>query len=333
MSNAKPASIESCLQAARDCLQYESKALAALESRLNGDFSNVVELIRNHPGKVVTCGVGKSGLIAQKVASTLCSTGTPAVFLHAAEAQHGDLGIYQPGDPTLLFSKSGSTAELVFLLPILKEFKSPIIAIVGNTRSEIARQADFVLDGSVCREADPLGLVPTSSALVALAWGDALASALMVANHFRGEDFVRFHPAGQLGKNLSLNVRDVMRKADEVAWISAETTLREIVMAMSRHPQGACCVVDENHRLIGLITDGDIRRLLEKVDDFREIRAHQFMTRNPLTIRDDAPLAEALRLMEDRPSQISVLPVIDSEQGQCIGLLRIHDAYQPHWRK
>lgn len=332
MSTSKSASFESCLQAARECLQRESSALAALESRVNGDFSKIVQLLQSHAGKVVTCGLGKSGLIAQKVAATFCSTGTSSVFLHAGEARHGDLGIYQPGDPTLLFSKSGSTAELVLLMPILKEFNSPIIAIVGNTRSEIARQADFVLDGSVAREADPLGLVPTSSALVALAWGDALATALMVANGFRGEDFARFHPSGQLGKNLLLNVRDVMRKEEEVAWIGPDTTLREAVMAMSRHPQGACCVVDENRNLIGLITDGDIRRLLEKEDDFREIQAHQFMTRNPLTVRDDAPLADAIKLMEDRPSQISVLPVMDITQGRCTGLLRIHDAYQPHWR-
>lgn len=287
-----------------------------------------VELLCAHGGKVVVCGLGKSGHIGQKIAATLCSTGTPAVFLHAAEARHGDLGIYHPGDPTLLISKSGSTAELVHLIPVLKDFASPIIALVGNTQSPIARCADVILDASVAREADPLDLAPTASAIAALALGDALASALVVAKGFRGDDFAKLHPAGQLGRNLLCRVADVMKSEEEFARLSITATLREVVIALTRHPQGACCVVDEDNRLLGIITDGDIRRMLERTEDFHGIKAGDIMTANPVTVGSGASLADALKLMEDRPRQIHVLPVVDG--GLCRGLIRLHDVYQPH---
>ena len=313
-------------QLARQVLQTEADALARTAERLDKHLVEAANLILKHPGKVVVSGMGKSGLIAQKIAATLCSTGTPAVYLHPAEALHGDLGIYQKGDPTLLLSKSGSTAELLHLLPMLRQFNSPIIAIVGQTESPLADKADIVLEGVVEREADPLALVPTTSTTLSLAIGDALACILMKARAFKPEDFARFHPGGQLGRNLLLRVCDVMRKRDEIALISPQTPLREIVIEMTRHAHGAACVLQQN-RLVGLITDGDIRRALQTHEDIRGLSASDLMTKKPICVQPQAMLAEAIRIMEDRPSQISVLPVVDNT-GKLAGLLRLHDAYQ-----
>lgn len=318
------------LEAARQSMLTEAAALATLPQRLDADFMRAVDILAAHQGKVIISGMGKSGHIAQKIAATLSSTGTPAVFMHAGEARHGDLGIYHPGDPTILISKSGSTEELVYLIPILRDFNSSIIGIVGNRNSAIARHADVVLDASVIREADPLGLAPTSSIIAALAFGDALAAALITVKGFGGEDFARFHPAGQLGRNLLNRVGDVMQPADRIPWVESGQSLREVVIAMSRFPQGACCVGSPDSPLQGLITEGDIRRILERVEDIRGITAATIMTPSPTCIRVDAPLADAIKTMEDRPRQIGVLPVLDAEGKHCVGLLRIHDAYQPH---
>ena len=257
------------------------------------------------------------------------STGTPAVFLHAAEAVHGDLGIYTPGDPSILISKSGSTAELLRLIPVLRQFRSPLIAIVGNLNSSMAKQADVVLDARVDREADPLNLAPTCSTMAALGLGDALAVALMMARRFTDQDFARYHPAGQLGRNLWLKVADVMHENDAVAWVKPETPLRQVIIAMSQRPLGAACVVGEDLQLLGIITDGDLRRALLTHEDIRLLHAADCMMRQPITITPEASLRDATRLMEDRPSQISVLPVVDSGSQRCLGLIRIHDIYQP----
>ena len=230
---------------AQAVLKVEAQALAAAADRLDHNLTKAVELLLAHDGKVVVSGIGKSGHIGQKIAATLASTGTPAVFLHAAEAVHGDLGIYTPGDPSILISKSGSTAELLRLIPVLRQFRSPLIAIVGNLNSPMAKQADVVLDARVEREADPLNLAPTCSTTVALALGDALAVALMMARRFTDQDFARYHPAGQLGRNLWLKVADVMHENDAVAWVKPETPLRQVIIAMSERPLGAACVVDE----------------------------------------------------------------------------------------
>ena len=316
------------VSAAQFCLDIEEKAINSLKKRLGESFLKAVETIYSHEGKVVVCGMGKSGHISQKIAATFCSTGTPAIFLHAGEARHGDLGIYQPGDPTILISKSGSTTEIVNLIPFLKNFNSPIISIVANLKSEIARHSDIVLDATVKHESDPLRLAPTSSALTALAWGDALASGLIVARNFKGEDFARLHPAGQLSRNLLNSVKDVMRPADEVAWVGLESSLREIVIAMSKYPQGAACVVGKNRKLLGIITEGDIRRTLQKTIKIEDVIAKDMMTKKPVTVDKDATLADAINLMENRPSQIYALPVL-SDDGFCCGLIRLHDAYQP----
>jgi arabinose-5-phosphate isomerase len=327
--NMTSSSTEDWQAIAREVLTVEAQALAEAAARLDHHLARAVELLLRHDGKVVVSGIGKSGHIGQKIAATLASTGTPAVFLHAAEAVHGDLGIYTPGDPSLLISKSGSTAELLRLIPVLRQFRSPLIAIVGNLNSPVAKQADVVLDARVEREADPLNLTPTCSTTLALALGDALAVALMMARRFTDQDFARYHPAGQLGRTLWLKVADVMHRNDAVAWVEPETPLRQVIIAMSQRPLGAACVVDADGGLLGLVTDGDVRRALLNFDDIRSLCAADCMTRQPTTISPEASLKEATRLMEDRPSQISVLPVVDLQGQRCLGLIRIHDIYQP----
>jgi arabinose-5-phosphate isomerase len=317
------------LSVARSVLQAESRAIAAAAARLDQCLPRAVQLILDHQGKVVVSGVGKSGHIGQKIAATLASTGTPAVFLHAAEAVHGDLGIYTPGDPSILISKSGSTAELLRLVPILRQFRSPLIAIVGNPKSPLARQADIVMDAQVEREADTLNLAPTCSTTVALALGDALAVSLMHARQFTRQDFARYHPGGQIGRNLWLRVADVMHQGEDVAWVRLDTPLRQVIIAMTERPLGAACVVDEEFSLLGLVTDGDLRRALLAHEDIRQLRSADCMSRKPLTVAPEASLREAIRLMEDRSSQISVLPVLDPKTRRCLGLVRIHDIYQP----
>jgi arabinose-5-phosphate isomerase len=314
---------------AHTVLKSEAQALAAAAARLDHNLTKAVELLLTNEGKVVVSGIGKSGHIGQKIAATLASTGTPAVFLHAAEAVHGDLGIYTPGDPSLLISKSGSTAELLRLIPILRQFQSPLIAILGNLNSPMAKQADVVLDARVEKEADPLNLAPTCSTTVALALGDALAVALMMARRFTDQDFARYHPAGQLGRNLWLKVADVMHQNEAVAWVKPDTPLRQVIIAMSQRPLGAACVVDAEFRLLGIITDGDLRRALLTHEDIRLLQADDCMMQQPTTITPEASLKDAARLMEDRPSQISVLPVVDGRSHRCLGLIRIHDIYQP----
>jgi arabinose-5-phosphate isomerase len=314
---------------AQAVLETEAQALVAVAGRLDDNLTKAVELLLAHKGKVVVSGIGKSGHVGQKIAATLASTGTPAVFLHAAEAVHGDLGIYTPGDPSILISKSGSTAELLRLIPVLRQFRSPLIAIVGNLNAPMAKQADVILDARVEREADPLNLAPTCSTTVALGLGDALAVALMMARRFTDQDFARYHPAGQLGRTLWLKVAEVMHQNEAVAWVAPETPLRQVIIAMSQRPLGAACVVNEEFQLLGIITDGDVRRVLLKHEDIRHLQAADCMTRRPTTIAPEASLKEASRLMEDRPSQISVLPVVDSRNQRCLGLIRIHDIYQP----
>ena len=313
---------------ARAAMLAEAEAIQSAAARLDENLLKAAELILAHTGKVVVTGLGKSGLVGQKIVATLCSTGTPAVFLHPAEALHGDLGVYEPGDPTILLSKSGATAELLRLVPMLQQFESPLIGILGNTTSPLAAQMNVVLDGSVRCEADPCNVAPTSSAVVSMALGDALASALMQARNFTVEDFARYHAGGQLGRNLLLTVRDACHGLPKIACVNADAPVKEVVMAMTRFPLGAACVVDREGVLAGLITDGDLRRVLQEHDDIRGLRAGQVMTRSPITVAPHTRLKEALQLMEDRPAQISVLSVTDSAR-RCLGLIRIHDIYNP----
>jgi len=306
--------------------------MLAASGRLGDSFLGAVEMVLGQhgkiPGKVVVTGMGKSGHAGRQIAATLQSTGTPAVFLHPTEAGHGDLGMCQTGDAVIMISKSGSTAELLDLVGPLREFDVRFIGILGNLRSPLAGEMDAVLDACVQREADPESYAPTASTMVAVALGHALAIALMQARGFTAEHFRRNHPAGQLGHNLRLRVRDVMHSGDEVAWVKADDALKHVVIEMSQRPLGAACVIAEDRRLLGLITDGDVRRALRNHDDIRPLRASTVMTALPVSIGPDALVHEALRVMEDRPSQIYVLPVLDVHTRVCLGLLRLHDIYQ-----
>ena len=313
---------------ASEVLKQEGQELLAAADRIAESVVKSSDIISNHSGKVVLCGMGKSGLIAQKIAATLCSIGNKAVFLHAAEAVHGDLGIYAPGDPTILISKSGATEEMLRLIPILKEFNSPLIGILGNMKSPLVRQMDVVLDASIQKEADPLGIVPTSSTTLTLAIGDAIVGVLMSQGDFKQDDFARLHPAGDLGRRLRLIVENIMQSIQDVAIVSKNDNLRKVVIEMTEKPQGAALVVDGENQLIGIVTEGDLRRALADGKDIDKITVIDLMTPNPIAININSPLKEAIILMEDRKSQISVLPVVKNDGKTCAGLLRLHDIYQ-----
>ena len=302
-----------------------SSQLLEVSKNIDQDILKAAELIINNSGKVVISGLGKSGLIGQKIVATLCSTGTRSVYMHAAEAIHGDLGIYNPGDPTILISKSGNTEELVKLIPILKEFKSPLIAIVGNVDSFIARNADIVLNGTVEKEIDPLGVVPTTSSLVALAIGDALASVLMVQRGFDKKDFARNHPGGELGKQLALKVKSVMHPVNEVAQINENDSISSCAKKMTDIPLGAALYL-KNDILKGIVTEGDLRKSIAFTNDLSN-SILDFINNNPISINPSISILDAMKVMEDRHSQISCLPVIDSD-GKCLGLVTLHDLYQ-----
>lgn len=306
-------------------LESYSSQLLEVSKNIDEDILKAAELIINNSGKVVISGLGKSGLIGQKIVATLCSTGTRSVYMHAAEAIHGDLGIYNPGDPTILISKSGNTEELVKLIPILKEFKSPLIAIVGNVDSFIAKNSDIVLNGTVEKEIDPLGVVPTTSSLVALAIGDALASVLMVQRGFDKKDFARNHPGGELGKQLALKVKSVMHPVNEVAQINENDSISSCAKKMTDIPLGAALFL-ENDILKGIVTEGDLRKSIASTNDLSN-SILDFINNNPISINPSISILDAMKVMEDRHSQISCLPVIDSD-GKCLGLVTLHDLYQ-----
>ena len=306
-------------------LESYSSQLLEVSKNIDEDILKAAELIINNSGKVVISGLGKSGLIGQKIVATLCSTGTRSVYMHAAEAIHGDLGIYNPGDPTILISKSGNTEELVKLIPILKEFKSPLIAIVGNVDSFIAKNSDIVLNGTVEKEIDPLGVVPTTSSLVALAIGDALASVLMVQRGFDKKDFARNHPGGELGKQLALKVESVMHPLNEVAQINQNDSISSCAKKMTDMPLGAALFL-ENDILKGIVTEGDLRKSIASTSDI-SYSISDFINNDPISINPSISILDAMKVMEDRRSQISCLPVIDSD-GKCLGLVTLHDLYQ-----
>ena len=312
---------------AKNVLVGEGEQLINAADRISEKMEIACDIITNHNGKIVISGMGKSGLIAQKIAATLCSIGNEAVFLHPAEAVHGDLGIYAPGDPTILISKSGATDEIIRLIPILKEFNSPLIGILGNMNSILSNEMDLVLDASVSKEVDPLAIVPTSSTTLTLAIGDALAAVLMANKNFKREDFAKLHPAGDLGRRLKLKVKDVMQPIDKVAVVDSNDDLRNTVIKMTEKPQGAALVLNDEKILMGIITEGDLRRSLANEIDIDNCKANELMSANPIAIKVDSSLSEVISLMENRESQISVLPVVD-QSNICLGLIRIHDIYQ-----
>lgn len=314
-------------QQVNECLKVSAEAIA--RTRIQLDPTQVelaLKLLANCRGKVILAGIGKSGLIGRKIAATLTSTGTTAVFLHPADALHGDLGIATSVDVAVILSNSGETDELVTMLPYLKKRGVPIIAIVGNLNSTIAKKADAVLDASVDKEACPFNLAPTTSTTIALVIGDAIAMTLMRIKGLTPEDFALNHPAGRLGKRLTLRVEDLMHSGVDNPTISPQAPCLDAIAAITQGGLGAVNVIDEQGKLLGLITDGDLRRTLQKIKptDLGDMVSGVIMTSNPITVTPDELAYNALQLMENRTSQIAVLPVVDRE-GICVGLIRLHD--------
>ena len=308
---------------ARDVIATEAAAIAALESRISTEFVEACRLILACKGRVVVSGMGKSGHIARKIAATLASTGTPAFFVHPGEASHGDLGMIMPQDVVLALSYSGETDELLLILPVIKRQGIPLIVITGKAESSLARLANVCLDGSISCEACPLGLAPTTSTTVALVLGDALAIALLEARGFTSDDFARSHPAGALGRRLLLRISDVMHTGEDIPCITPDATLADALMEMTRKRLGMTAVVDAQRHLLGVFTDGDLRRALDDQDvNLRGVPVAELMTLGPKTINADKLAAEAAQLMEKH--QIHALLVVDEEQ-HVVGALNIHD--------
>jgi arabinose-5-phosphate isomerase len=301
----------------------EINAIELAYERIDKSYTDAVEII-SKANKIVLTGVGKSGLIAKKIAATFSSIGISSVFLHPVEALHGDIGIVQKGDAAILISKSGGTKELVKLVPYLKMQSAQIISIVGNMNSFLASNSDITLDGSVKREACPHNLVPTSSTTVALVIGDALAVAAMKYRNVTIENFARLHPLGQIGRNITVRIKDIMHKGGAMPVIKTGSKILDAILIISEKGLGCVCVTDDDDNLLGLITDGDLRRALQKEIDIRNAKVDSVMTQNPIVCQDNAFLGEVLAIMEQRPSQLSVMPVVNSENRLC-GVVRIHD--------
>jgi arabinose-5-phosphate isomerase len=313
---------ESALALARAVIEDEAQAVAALGARLDANFLAAVDLLLGCRGRVVVSGIGKSGHIARKVASTLASTGTPAMFVHAAEAAHGDLGMVTPEDVFLAFSNSGASPELMTIVPILKRDGTPLIAVTGSPGSALGQAADVHLDCRVEREACPLNLAPTSSTTAMLALGDALAIACLDARGFSAHDFARSHPGGALGRRLLTRVSDIMRTGDAIPIVGPEASVTDALREISRKRIGMTAIADAGGRLLGIFTDGDLRRLLERGADVRAARVADVMTPRPLTIGADALAAQAAQLLDTgRKNQL----LVTDGEGMLIGALHVHD--------
>ena len=307
---------------ARKTFEIEAAAVLGLASRIGPEFAEAVRIMLACQGRVVVMGMGKSGHIGRKIAATLASTGTPAMFVHPAEASHGDLGMIERVDVVLAISNSGESAEITAILPMLSRQGVPLVAITGGAQSALARHALVTLDSSVAQEACPLNLAPTASTTAQLALGDALAVALLDARGFREEDFARSHPGGALGRKLLTHVSDVMRSGDDVPRVSADTSFTELMREMSGKGLGASAVVDAGHRILGIFTDGDLRRLVEKGVDLRNSKAGDVMHPGPRTVNAAALAVEAVALMEQ--FQITSVLVVDDDGVLC-GALNAND--------
>jgi arabinose-5-phosphate isomerase len=320
----RPATVTAeALEQARRVLDLESEAIAQLHERLDVGFLKSVEMISRCQGRVVVTGMGKSGLIGRKLAATLASLGIPAFFLHPADGAHGDVGMVARGDVLLAVSNSGETEEILRLLPIINNrFGLKLIAITGNPHSTLAKRSDVVLNVQVSQEAGPFGLIPTASIAATLAMGDALAIAVMTHCGFKQGDFALFHPGGHLGRRIALMVTDLMHRDDEIPLVDEDASLKEVILEMSGKRLGLTCVVDVAGRLQGLITDGDLRRSMERTDDLWRLKARELMTKHPQTVALATPAVEALVLME-RYSITSLL-IVDAD-ARPIGVLHVHD--------
>ncbi len=323
--NGTAATDEDLVKVARDVLEMECAALVAAGRRLDRSFASAARAILGSTGAVVLCGVGKSGIVARKSAATFASTGTPSVFLHPADAAHGDIGLVGPGDVVIAVSKSGEGDELLRILPILRDIGVTIIAIVGTPQSTLAARSDIVLDASVEREACPMDLVPTTSTTVALGLGDALAVAVLTEKNVDREAFAAVHPAGALGRRLRLRVRDVMHVGDELPKVGEDARMGEAILEIAKKRLGLTTVVDAAGRLTGILTDGDLRRILMERQDVLEARIGDVMTRDPRTVGRNEHVATALEKMETiGPSPITSLITVD-EEGRPEGVIHIHD--------
>ncbi|HUI28668.1 MAG TPA: KpsF/GutQ family sugar-phosphate isomerase [Candidatus Acidoferrales bacterium] len=306
----------------KEVVRIEAEAIRALENKIDEAFAGVVDLISKINGRVVITGMGKSGLIARKIVATMNSTGTPAIYMHPSDAVHGDLGMVRPEDVVVCISKSGDTEEILQLVPLFKRIGVPIISIIGNKVSKLGRESDFVLDASVEQEACPYDLAPTASTTAALVIGDALAIALLDRKNFTEEEFAMFHPGGNLGKRLFLRLEELMVKGKDIPKVAVSTSLRETILVMTSGRLGAACVVNSDNQLVGIITDGDLRRLLQKDLDFSHLIIDDVMTRNPKFVKQNTLAVAALELMEN--FNISQLVVVDDFHKPA-GMIHLHD--------
>lgn len=320
--NPTPFPDNELLELGREVLRIEADAVLALVDRLDFNFVDAVRLILECRGRVVVSGIGKSGHVARKIAATMASTGTPAFFVHPAEASHGDLGMVTPEDVVIALSNSGESAELVAIVPLLKRHGTRLIAITGVSTSTLATLADVHLDAAVEKEACPLGLAPTSSTTAALALGDALAVALLKARGFSAQDFARSHPGGKLGRRLLVRVSDVMHTGKDLPKVDSDSSLADALLEMSAKGLGMTAIIDDQHRILGIFTDGDLRRVLAAGADLRQARIADLMKRNPRTIDADRLAAEAVKQMETM--RINGMLVADND-NRLVGVFNMHD--------
>ncbi|MCX6138011.1 MAG: KpsF/GutQ family sugar-phosphate isomerase [Ignavibacteriales bacterium] len=310
------------IEKGKSVIRIEAKAVAALEDRIDRNFARAVELIVECKGRVIITGMGKSGIIAKKIVATMNSTGTAALFLHPSDAVHGDLGMVRDEDVVVAISKSGDTKEILQLIPMFKRIGVPIIGMLGNTNSPLSRLSEIVLDVSVEEEACPHLMAPTTSTTVALAMGDALAVALLERRNFSENDFAMFHPGGNIGKRLLLKIEELMVSGDLFPVVRLESSLKDTILEMTSKRLGATCVVDAQGLLKGIVTDGDLRRLLQKTSDVSAATAEHIMTKNPKTIRKGMLAASALNEMES--FNITQLVIVDEKQRP-VGMVHLHD--------
>jgi len=310
------------LSIAKRVLRNEAKAISKLAERINDDFRKIINMLAKNKGRIIVTGMGKPGFIAQKVSATLSSTGTPSLYLHPAEALHGDLGRVTKEDVIIAFSNSGETEEVIRLLPIIKKIGAELIAITGNKKSTLALNSNFTIDSSVRVEACPMGLAPTTSTTAMLALGDAIAVALLEKKNFKAKDFALFHPGGALGKRLLLNVEDIMRPRAKMPVVKKDAKVKDVLLKITKMRAGSACVVDGNGKLLGIFTDGDLRRHLDVGTDIMACKIQDVMTRGPHTIAPDKLAAEAFKILRDR--KIDEIPVVD-KKGKLVGVLDVQD--------
>ncbi len=325
MTSSKHEDFEKLITTGKEVFAKEAQAIRDLENKIDVNFAKAVELISNCNGRVVISGMGKSGIIGRKIAATLTSTGTSAMFLHPAEGLHGDLGVVHKDDIVICISKSGDTSELFQIVPVLKRIGVPIITITGNRRSRLAERSDIILDASVSEEACPFNLAPTSSTTAALVMGDALAVALLERRKFSAQDFAMLHPGGSLGKKLSMRIDDIMFTGDRIPKVTEDVLLEKVIFEITSKRFGSACVVDENDKLLGIITDGDIRRLVEKTQDVWKLTAKEVMGAHPKTVGLGTMAADALKLMTDY--SIMQVIIVDDENIPR-GIVHIHDVLE-----